>query len=323
MQAWIEKHFYLVNLAVIGLTSGLVGLVVTNYASSELVAEQHKVRKAPKRPGRLRRAMARKAKKSKKETLRKSQRDVTRRNVFCSYCKPEKPTKVSDKGEGDDKESTLSMDDAELLATLVTEGDDDWCFATIRFKSSGQTRVVAKGSKIEDAEITRVEAKRVTFQKGEQTGTIELLPNGKSKKVKKPRPSARRRKRRGRKGPRSKWRKAVSQGVKKVGKNKYEIDRSLVQQFIANANVASKDAKIYPHSKNGKADGYRLGRVRPRGIFAKLGLRSGDVVNSINNVPITSPDKLLTLYTKLPTANHMTIGITRHGKPVSIDYSIK
>ncbi len=319
MQAWIEKRFYLVNLLVIGLTSGLVGLVATGYAESLLVDQQAKARPKKRRPG-LRRGVAATTAKSKGPTLRSNQYDVTRRNVFCSYCKAVKPAAATKTDEG---KATLNMDDAELLATLVAVNDDKWSFATIRFKSSGQTRVVAKGSKIEDAEITKVEEKRVTFQKGEQKGVIELLPNGKSKKIRTPTPK-RRPHHRGRPGSaRSKWRNAVNEGVKKIGTNKYQIDRSLVNQFIANANVASRDAAIYPHSKGGKADGYRLGRVRPAGIFAKLGLRSGDVVNTINNVPITSPDKLLSLYTKLPSANHMTIGITRYGKPVSIDYSIK
>jgi general secretion pathway protein C len=230
------------------------------------------------------------------------------------------PPSVAAVDKGAEEKPTVNMDDAELLATLIAKGDDRWSLATIRFKSNQMTRIVAMGSTLDDAEIVKVEEKRVTFKKGSQTGYIELIPGAAKRPAapaqppppgKPPAPSG------------NAWQDALNRGVRMLGPNKYEIDRSLVNEFIANANVASQDAAIFPHTRDGKADGYRLGRVRPGGIFARLGLRSGDVVNSINNISISSPDKLLNLYTQLPGANHMTIGITRYGKPESIDYSIK
>lgn len=314
MQAWIEKHFYLVNLLVIGLTATLSASVLTTYVESKLVGQEGQ----PPRRSRFSGRVAPAARKPKTPALRSSLYDVTRRNIFCSYCKAVKPSGPVKPG---DEAPTLKLDDAELLATLMAPKDDRWSLATIRLKD-GRTRVVAKGSKLGGAEIVKVESKRVTFRKGKETGVIELVP-GADKPSSAARPVSPRRPGKRPRNPREKWRATVSRSVRKVGPNKYEIDRSLVNEFIANANVASRDAAIYPHARNGKADGYRLGRVRPGGIFAKLGLRSGDVVNTINNIPITSPDKLLSLYTKLPTASHMTIGISRYNKPLSIDYAIK
>jgi len=318
MQAWIEKHFYLVNLLVIGATSVLAASVLATYVETKLVDQEGKSRRRARAPVGVPRA-AKPARKQKSPSIRASMYDVTRRNIFCSYCKPVKPSGPAKPG---DAAPTLKLDDAELLATLIAPKDDRWSLATIRLQD-GRTRVVAKGSKLGDAEIVKVESKRVTFRKGKDTGVIELVPGEKKPATVAARPAAYRPRGRHPRSPRDKWRETVSRSVRKVGPNKYEIDRSLVNEFIANANVASRDAAIYPHATKGKPDGYRLGRVRPGGIFAKLGLRSGDVVNTINNIPITSPDKLLSLYTKLPTASHMTIGISRYGKPQSIDYSIK
>lgn len=313
MQAWIQKNFYVVNLLVIGLASGLVGLAVTTYAGSKLMDDQ-----GPSRPRAGLREPLAGAKKSDRSEIRSNPYEVTRRNIFCSYCVPAKPVATADKGP--EEKPTINMDDAELLATLVTKDDDRWSLATIRFKSNQMIRIVAMGSTLEDAEIVKVEETRVTFKKGAQTGYIELFPGegGAKKAVSPPPPTPG-----APTGGRNPYQDKLATGIRMLGPNKYEIDRSLVNEFIANANVASQDAAIFPHTRDGKADGYRLGRVRPGGIFARLGLRSGDVVNSINNVSISSPDKLLNLYTQLPGANHMTIGITRYGKPESIDYSIK
>lgn len=314
MQAFLEKHFYLVNLAVLGLSAVLAGLVATSLIEYVLIGDgQAKRRKG----GRRGRHLA-KAKKPTQKALRKSMFDVTRRNIFCSSCKP---AKVADTATGA-KKPTVSMDDAELLATQVAVNDDKWSIATIRFKKTQRMRLVAKGSKIDEYEITKVESKRVTFVRGKQTGYLELFPDaGKQAAATEKKPPPKGRRRSG--GKKSKWRDAVNRGVRKVGPNKYEIDRSLVQQFIANAAVAGRDAAIYPHTKNGKPDGFRLGRVRPGGIFAKLGMRSGDVLNSVNNMQITSIDKALEMFTKLQGANHMTIGLTRYGRPRTLDYSIK
>jgi len=312
MQAFFEKNFYLVNLAVLGLSAVLTGLVATSLIEYVLIGDGAVKRRKTPRSGRH----LAKTEAPTQTALRKSMFDVTRRNIFCSYCKP---SKVADNAAGGAPKSTVSMDDAELLATQVAVNDDKWSIATIRFKKTMRMRLVAKGTKIDEYEITRVESKRVSFKRGKQTGFLELFPDaGKEAAPQvKPSPHARRG------GPKNNWRDAVTRGVRKVGPNKYEIDRSLVQSFISNTAMAGRDAAIYPHTKDGKPDGFRLGRVRPGGIFAKLGMRSGDVLNSVNNMSITSLDKALEMFTKLQGANHMTIGLTRYGRPRTLDYTIK
>ncbi len=313
MQAFLEKHFYLVNLAVLGLSAVLTGLVVTSLVEYALIGDGvSKRRKAPRRGRHLA-----KTKKPSQMALRKSMFDVTRRNIFCSYCKP---SKIVDSATGAKTKSNVNLDDAELLATQVAVDDDKWSIATIRFKKTMRMRLVAKGTKIDEYEITKVEAKRVSFKRGKETGYLELFPD--AGKQASPEPKA---KKPGKKKPgrKNKWRDAVKQGVRKLGPNKYEIDRSLIQSFISNMAMAGRDAAIYPHTKNGKPDGFRLGRVRPGGIFAKLGMRSGDVLNSVNNMSITSLDKALEMFTKLQGANHMTVGLTRYGRPRTLDYTIK
>ncbi len=313
MQAFFEKHFFVVNLAVVGLLAVLSGVAATSFIEYALIGDGVSRRRKPRRGRR-----AAKPKRTPQTALRKSMFDVTRRNIFCSYCKP---AKIAAAGGAAAPKASVNMDDAELLATQVAENDEKWSIATIRFKKTQRMRLVAKGTKIDDYEITRVEAKRVTFKRGKQTGYLELFPDAGKQAPEAPKPAARRGRRpRGRLG---KWREAVNRGVRKVGPNKYEIDRSLVQKLIGSTAMAGRDAAIYPHMKNGKPDGFRLGRVRPGGIFAKLGMRSGDVLNSVNNMSITTLDKALEVFTKLQGASHMTIGLTRYGRPLSLDYTIK
>ena len=54
--------------------------------------------------------------------------------------------------------------------------------------------------------------------------------------------------------------------------------------------------------------------------------RSGsgaDRLQSINGFEMGDPQKALEAYTKLRTADRLTVSVNRHGKPVNIDFNIK
>jgi general secretion pathway protein C len=168
-----------------------------------------------------------------------------------------------------------------------------------------------------DAELTRVEMRRVEFRREGRLEYLDLFGEGGESKRPAPRKSSKKRRRR------RKHADKYDKGIKKIGKHKYEIERKLVNEFLSNAAMAGRGAKIIPNMKNGKSNGFRLYAIRPYSIFSKLGIRNGDVIHAINNQDITSPDKALELYTKLRGASHLTVSITRRNKPVTLHYTIR
>jgi general secretion pathway protein C len=116
---------------------------------------------------------------------------------------------------------------------------------------------------------------------------------------------------------------AIDSGIKKIDDSNYEIDRALVDKVLANPMAIAKGARVVPAVKNGKADGFRLYAIRPSSVYSKLGFSNGDTLHSINGFELTSADKALEVYTKLKEANSLQIEVTRRGKPVTINYSIK
>jgi general secretion pathway protein C len=116
---------------------------------------------------------------------------------------------------------------------------------------------------------------------------------------------------------------AIESGIKKIDDGNYEIDRALVDKVLANPMGIAKGARVVPAVKNGKADGFKLYAIRPNSVYSKLGFSNGDTLHSINGFELTSADKALEVYTKLKEANSLQVEITRRGKPVSINYSIK
>jgi general secretion pathway protein C len=116
---------------------------------------------------------------------------------------------------------------------------------------------------------------------------------------------------------------AIDSGIKKVDDNNYEISRDLVDKVLANPMAIAKGARVVPAVKNGKADGFKLYAIRPNSVYSKLGFSNGDTLHSINSFELTSADKALEVYTKLKEANSLQVEVTRRGKPVTLNYTIK
>ena len=115
----------------------------------------------------------------------------------------------------------------------------------------------------------------------------------------------------------------LDKGIKKIGEHNYEVQRSTLDSLLGNMGALAKGARIVPETKDGKSAGFRLFSIRPDGPFAKIGLLNGDVVSAINGLEMNSPDQALLAYTKLKTANHLSVAIERNGQKITKDYNIR
>ena len=60
-----------------------------------------------------------------------------------------------------------------------------------------------------------------------------------------------------------------------------------------------------------------------RNSSTQITLLNGDVVSAINGLEMNSPDQALLAYTKLKTANHLSVAIERNGQKITKDYNIR
>ena len=84
-----------------------------------------------------------------------------------------------------------------------------------------------------------------------------------------------------------------------------------------------KSARIVPEKEGDKVVGIRLFGIRPDSLLGTLGIENGDRLGAINGFEMGDPQKALEAYTKLRTADHLTVAVNRHGKPVDINFNIK
>jgi general secretion pathway protein C len=242
--------------------------------------------------------------------------EILKRNIFCSTCPP-----ILGQPEDANKapvapplqRTSLNL---KLLAVMFAPppADPRWSVAIIRDNDDKSAGPYTVGSKLRDATVDDIAEDRVYLDFG--NGRIEyldLLDRPQVAAAPAAAPAA----------PTDPFAAELDKGIKKIGEHNYEVQRATLDSLLGNMAALAKGARIVPETKDGKPAGFRLFSIRPDGPFAKIGLLNGDVVSAINGLEMNSPDQALLAYTKLKTANHLSVAIERNGQKVTKDYNIR
>lgn len=111
--------------------------------------------------------------------------------------------------------------------------------------------------------------------------------------------------------------------VDKIGENTFALDEASVTQLTSNINQFMTQVRIIPYFESNKSAGYRLAAMRPGSAFDQLGFRGGDVIQRVNNLELSSPEKLYTIFQNLKDEKRVTVDILRHGQKNTLTYEIR
>lgn len=123
-------------------------------------------------------------------------------------------------------------------------------------------------------------------------------------------------------GPSGELAAALDQGITRSGDNEFSVRRSLVDRILENQAELMRTTRIMPQEQGGRVVGVQLFGVRDNSLLSRLGMRNGDTLNRINGLDIATPDRALEAYSRLRTADHIQLSVTRNGQPVNIDFNI-
>lgn len=321
MEGLTKRYFWVVNLVVLAVLAYLAARVLNNIGAREIASLQ--TERVAQAPAKVSRATAGPLKSEWAQI-------VNNRNLFNSDPPaPEEDGGVkTDGGEavGFDgkgvpppwancKESESSIG---LSATMVAE-PAEWSFAVIDDGENDEDRLLREGQQVADFVLAAIQRERVVL--ASKGGGFECVALGEKKRSKKKRSSSRTfgKKRSGSKSKSAK----IKEGVKKTGKNQYEIDREMLNEQLDDLGTLSKQARVIPHYRDGRPQGFKIVGVRPGSLYSHIGVRSGDVLKSVNGEEITSPNKALELYEKLKSSDNVNVDVERRGRKVSLEYNIK
>jgi general secretion pathway protein C len=101
------------------------------------------------------------------------------------------------------------------------------------------------------------------------------------------------------------------------------LARSDIHESLQNINQLLTQARIRPHLKDGKPDGFILSYIKADSFFTKLGLQRGDIVKSINGKPINTPEDAFSFYKAVESGDPLSMEIVRGDQPRTINYQFK
>ncbi len=314
MESLVKKYFWVINLVLLAIIAYLAARVVNNVVAERIARLE--TTKAANDPGKKRSS-------AEGEGERAHWSAITDRNLFNANppvedpggegegeAPPEKfdPTKIPLPGEECDKSDAKLA----LLATMVAD-PSQWSMAVVDDNEASESRLIKEGQKVSEHTVAAIQRDRLVLATAGKYGCIELGKKGKKgKKSYSPKTSGS-----------SKPKANIKDGIKKVGANAYEIDREMLNEQLDDLSALSRQARVIPHYRGGKPQGFKIVGVRPGSLYSHIGLRSGDVIKGVNDSAITSPNKALELYEKLKNEDAVSVEIERRGRKITNEYSIK
>lgn len=71
------------------------------------------------------------------------------------------------------------------------------------------------------------------------------------------------------------------------------------------------------------ARGYKIYGIRPESLPRALGFKNGDLLKSVNGLPLTSMDQSMAAYVKLRRSDRLVLEIERKGAPLTKEITIQ
>lgn len=98
--------------------------------------------------------------------------------------------------------------------------------------------------------------------------------------------------------------------------------RQLRQQILTNPAQVLAQVGIEPAFHSGRFQGYRLLKGNQPGFLAPFGLRPGDIITNVNNIPMDAPLRGMEALGSLATLTELHLQVRRGTSTKSFDYSI-
>lgn len=111
--------------------------------------------------------------------------------------------------------------------------------------------------------------------------------------------------------------------VERLGNNRFSIDEAGVEQLTGNINQFMTQIRLIPFFEGNKSAGYRIAAIRPGTTFERLGFQGGDVLQQVNGLDLSSPEKMYTIFQNLKDEKKVEVNILRQGQKNTLTYEIR
>ncbi len=102
----------------------------------------------------------------------------------------------------------------------------------------------------------------------------------------------------------------------------FSLHRPGLDAMLADPGALARSARMVPAREGDAFVGFKLYAIRPGSVPAALGLKNGDLLRTVNGLPLANPQQALEAYTRLRKATEVTLVVTRGGQPLTLRYTV-
>ena len=111
--------------------------------------------------------------------------------------------------------------------------------------------------------------------------------------------------------------------IRRTAENAFIVDRREVAGAVDSMSGLMTQLRAVAEVREGRPAGFRLFQIRDDSLFAKLGLRNGDVVERVNGTQVADPTALLAFLQRLRTEPRVALDIVRGDAPRTLVYDLR
>ena len=170
--------------------------------------------------------------------------------------------------------------------------------------------------------LSSVERDKAWITRGKEREMLELLPVGSKVRASVPPPAGA--------APGAPQAPATSASqppgdikVERLADNRFSIDETGVEQLTGNINQYMTQVRLIPYFEGNKSAGYRIAAIRPGTTFERLGFQSGDILQQVNGLDLSSPEKISAIFQNLKDEKKVSVNIVRQGQKNTLTYEIR
>ncbi len=96
----------------------------------------------------------------------------------------------------------------------------------------------------------------------------------------------------------------------------------LRQQLMENPQDALQLINAQPVMENGQLTGFRVNPGKDRALFARVGLRPGDIITAVNGMQLSDATQMGEVFQQLKSAQQLNVTINRGGREQQLDLKL-
>ena len=178
-----------------------------------------------------------------------------------------------------------------LVGTAVSD-DPRLSYAVIETQSNSQQKPYREGDQVGEILIKKILLGKVVIQTPKGEALLSMRGSESTASVSQPRPAAR-------------------------------IDRKEVDTTLPDYKHLMEQISVRPQFEAGRANGFVIYSLEPGSIFARMGLRDGDVIQGINGRTFTTTQPVLDFYDALKEGGTVSLEIQRDESKQKLLFEIR